>query len=311
MVVGALRSRRGHNVIVFCVFLVIATLLWWVIALNDEGQTDVRMPVRITYVPDSVTIVSQVPPTMSVSVRARGSQLLKLGWGKAPTFNIDFRMYRVGSTLRLSDTELKAIARTSLGGAQVVVISPDTLRLEFTSQPPVVLPVKPDVAVTAGPQVTLSGKPVVTPDSVRVYVSGHRSVDVASVTTEPVRFNGINETETRRVRVIAPPHSRCIPDSVDITVNVDPLIFKTRRVTIETANVPKGERLITFPSQIDVMYMIPVSLYLDSEPRIKVVADYNSISPRTGKVRLRVTEASDDLQNVNIASDSVEYIIEK
>ena len=60
----AIHSRRGHNVLVFAVFLCIATLLWCVIALNDEAQTDIRMPVNITHVPDSVTIVSRVPQSM-------------------------------------------------------------------------------------------------------------------------------------------------------------------------------------------------------------------------------------------------------
>lgn len=295
----------------FCIFLAIATLLWWVIALNEEGQTDIRMPVKLTHVPDSVTIVSEVPASISVSIRGRGSQLLKYSIGSAPNFNIDFRVYRSGSYLKLSDTDLKSIARTALSGSQVVVVSPDSLRLAFTSQPPVTLPVKLDVKVTPGPQVAISGVPIVSPDSVKVFVAGHHSLGVDQIKTEPLVLNSINETVTRRVRLIPPPYARAIPDSVDVTVKVDPLIFKTRRVQVETTGVPSGERLITFPAQVDVMYMIPVSLYLDSEPRIRVVADYNAINQRSGKVRLRIAEASNELQNVHMASDSVEYIIEK
>lgn len=305
------RSSRGHNFIVFSVFLVIATFLWWVTALNDEGQSDVRMPVRITNVPDSVTIVSNVPATVTAGVRARGSQLIKYSWSKTPVFNIDFRLYRDGNYLKLSDTDIKSIARQTLGVGSVVVVSPDSLNLAFTSQPPVVLPVTLDYSATPGPQVTLVGKPVVSPDSVKVYTLPHHSVDVASITTEPVKFSSINESVTRRVRLITPPNSRIIPDSIEVTVNVESLIFKTRRVAIEPVNVPAGHRLITFPSQVEVMYMIPVSDYVDSEPRIRVVADYNSISPVSGKVRLRVAEASDMLQNVHLASDSIEYIIER
>lgn len=308
---GVLRSQRGRNILVFSVFLVIATFLWWVIALNDEGQTDIRMPVRITHLPDSVTLVSQVPQSMSVSLMARGSQLLKYSIGRAPSFDIDFRLYHDGSTLRLSSTDLKGIARNTLGGAQIVLVSPDSLSIAFTSLPPKIVPVNLDYYATPGPQVTLSGTPVVSPDSVKVYVSGHYNVDISSVTTEPIRFNGINESVTRRVRLIAPAHTRLIPDSVDVTVNVEPLIFKTRKVKVEGANVPASLRLITFPSQVDVMYMIPVSDYLDTEPHIRVVADYNSITPSTGKIRLRIAEASGDLQNVQIATDSAEYIIEK
>lgn len=307
----AIHSRRGHNVLVFAVFLCIAALLWCVIALNDEAQTDIRMPVNITHVPDSVTIVSQVPQSMSVSLQSRGSQLLKLSWGRVPDFNIDFRLYRQGDVLRLSDTDLKAIARSSLDGSNIIVVSPDSLSLAFTCQPPVVLPVNPDYTVTPGPQATISGTPHLSSDSVKVYTIGRLRGSVEAITTEPIRLNSLNETTTRRVRLIPPANSRVIPDSIDVTVEVEPLIFKTRKVRIESVNVPHGNKLITFPAQVEVMYMIPASDYKTAEPHIRVTADYRTISHNSRMVKLRVAEASDNLQNVHLAVDSAEYIIER
>lgn len=307
----ALSSRKGRNALAFCIFLIISAFLWCVIALNDEGQTDLRLPVSITHIPDSVTMVSKVPATMNVAVVGRGSQLLKYSIGKAPEFKIDFRLYKEGSMLHLSPADLKGIARNTLGGAQVLVIAPDSLNLAFTSNPPALLPVKLDFTATPGPQATLSGKPSVSPDSVKVYVAGGKTVSVSSISTEPLRLEGVNETTTRRVALITPSNTKVVPDSVNVTINAEALIFKTRKVRIEPINVPFGERLITFPSQVDVMYMIPVSEYLDVEPKIRVVADYHSITPATGRVRIRIAEASGDLSNVHVAVDSVEYIIEK
>ena len=307
----AVRSRRGHNAIVFLVFLFISAVLWCVIALNDESQADIRMPVKVTHIPDSVTIVSQIPRVVSVSLQTRGTQLLKLGLTKPPVFNIDFRMYRQGNTLRLSDTDLKAIARGALDGAAIAVVSPDSLILAFTSQPPVTLPVNPDYIVTPGPQAAITGEPKLSADSVKVYTTGRLASNIEAITTEPLRINGINETTTRRVRLIPPPNSRVVPDSIDVTVAVEPLIFKTRKVTIEPVNVPIGRKLITFPAQVDVMYMIPVSDYKTSEPYIRVTADYRSVASGNSRmVRLRIADASENLQNVHLAADSAEYIIE-
>lgn len=308
---ATVRSRRGHNAIVFMVFLFISAVLWCVIAFNDSSQADIRMPVRITHVPDSVTIVSAIPSTMAVSLQTRGTQLLKINLTKPPVFNIDFRMYRQGNNLRLTDTDLKGIARAALDGAVIAVVSPDSLNLAFTSQPPATLPVNPDYIATAGPQAAITGKPILSSDSVRVYSAGRLPSGISAVTTEPLRVNGINETTTRRVRLIPPPHSRVVPDSVDVTITVEPLIFKTRKVAIEAVNVPAGQKLITFPAQVDVMYMIPVSDYKTSDPYIRVTADYRSVSGGKNRmVRLRIAEASDNLLNVHLATDSAEYIIE-
>ena len=308
-----IHSRQGHSVLVFMAFLALSALLWCVIAFNDESQADIRMPVRLTNVPDSVTIVSQVPATMSVSLQARGTQLLKLTWGKVPNFNIDFRVFRSDGALRLTDTDLKAIARSAIDGANIIIVSPDSLNLAFTSQPPVVMPVNPDYIATPGPQATISGTPRLSADSVKVYSIGRLPSSIEAITTEPIRFNSLNETTTKRVKLIAPPGSRVIPDSIDVTIDVEPLIFKTRKVAVEAINVPDGQKLITFPAQVDVMYMIPVSDYKTSEPRIRVTADYRSISSSSSSrmIRLRIAEASDNLQNVHLAVDSAEYIIEK
>jgi hypothetical protein len=311
-IVGALHSRRGHDILVFLIFLGMSLVLWAVMSLNQEEQCDIRMPLKINHVPDSVTIISNPPQSISVSLRAHGSQLLKLNWGRVPTINIDFRLYRDGNTIRLSEAELKAITRSALDGASVLVTSPDSLTLAFTSAEPIAMPLTVDYNVSAGPQAIISGEPILSVDSVRVYSTSRLPVGLAAISTEPIQISGLNTSTTKRVRLVAPRNSRVIPDSVDVTFNVEPLILKTRRINIETVNVPARHKLITFPAQIDVMYMIPVGLYKTSEPRMRVIADYKTINRDnpTRMIRLKLVDVSANIQNVHLAADSAEYIIE-
>lgn len=304
-------SKQGKNFAIFVLFILIAAILWCVTAINDETQADIRLPIRITNVPDSVTIVSKLPQNISIGVRARGSQLLKYSWSKPPSLDIDYRLFNNGNIIKLSENDIKNLARNTLSSSQIIVVSPDSLSIKVTTKPPVLLPVELDCHVTVGPQATLSGKPVGSPDSVKVYTYGNHILSFTSIKTEPIEFQSINESVTRKVALITPPNTRVIPDSIDVTVKVEPLIFKTRTASIEPINVPNGQRLILFPSQVNVMYLIPVSEYIDAEQNIRIVADYNSISDKTGKVKLRIDDASNDLQNIHIALDSVECIIEK
>lgn len=80
---------------------------------------------------------------------------------------------------------------------------------------------------------------------------------------------------------------------------------------IEPINVPKNVKLITFPAQIDVVYMIPVSEYQKGRAQFRVVADYRKISPSSGKVKLSLLDVGDKLQNVHLSADSAEYVIER
>lgn len=312
--VAALRSPRGRDALMFLIFLIISAILWGVLSLNEEEQSDVRMPVRITHVPDSVTLIVPGPEALNVSVRAKGTQLLKMSMGRVPAVNIDFRAYRSGKHLFLSNAELKALARNAAGGSQVSVLYPDSISIPFTTSPGIPATVSVDCQVSAGPRSALIGRPQLSTDTVYVYAADTPLPrNFHSVSTEPIRLSGLDRSETRRVRLIPPSGSRIIPDSIDVTFNVEPLIFKTRRVVIEPINVPADIKLITFPAQIDVMYMVAMSAYTHTDPHFRVVADYRSINRNSGSnmMKLRIIDVPDNLQNVHLAADSAEYIIER
>ncbi len=312
-VLVALRSQRGRDAMMFMAFVVISAVLWGVLSLNEEEQYDVRMPLRITHVPDSVTLISKGPQTLSVSLNAKGTQLIKMSVGDMPTVNVDFRAFRSGNTLRLSSADLKGLVRNAAGGAQVNLVSPDTLTIPFTTHAGFRLPVEADYKVTAGPQAALIGRPRLSADSVLVYTADNDLPDhYRSVSTEPIRLNDLEQTTTRRVRLLGPKGARVIPDSIDITFEVEPLIFKSRKVVIEPINVPSDIKLITFPAQIDVFYMVPLSEYKSGEGHFRVVADYRTIKrDESTNVKLQLLNVPPKFQNVYLSADSAEYIIER
>lgn len=311
---AAVRSRRGRDALMFLLFLTISAVLWLVLSLNEEEQFDVRLPMKITHVPDSVTLISPGPEALNVSLRARGTQVIKMLAGSKPTVNIDFRAYRSNGLLHLSSTELKALARTTAGGSQVSVVYPDSLVIPYTTHPGFSMPLNIDYKVTVGPQSALNGRPQLSADSVKVFMAPGVAIpdNYNAVTTEPIRLTGLSESETRRVRLIGPAGSRVIPDSIDVSFDVEPLIFKSRKVVIEPVNVPEGTKLITFPAQIDVFYMVPMSAYVKSDPHFRIVADYKRINPHNPSKMMKLTlrDVPSNLQNVHLSVDSAEYIIE-
>ncbi len=307
----ALRSPRGRDAMMFFVFIIISTILWMVLSLNGDKQYDVRMPVRITHIPDSVTLISKGPDALGVSLTSKGTQVIKMALGNTPTVNVDFRAFRSGNALHLTSTDLKGLVRNASGGSQVSVVYPDTLSIPFTTHEGFKLPIVADYKVSAGPQSTITSRPRLSADSARVYMAANELPEsFNSITTEPIRLLGIDETVHRRVKLLGPVGSRIIPDSIDIIFEVERLIFKNRKVVIEPINVPKGIKLITFPAQTEVHYMVPMSLYRQSDAHFRVVADYHTISP-SGKVKLTITNVPDQFHNVSLATDSAEYIIER
>lgn len=299
----------------FVIFLFVSVILWTVLSLNEEEQSDVRMPLKITQIPDSVTMISMGPEALNVSLRAKGTHLLKMSLGGSPTVNVDFRAFARNGVLQLNNADLKGLVRNAVGGSQVTLIYPDSLSLPFTTHKGYRLPVYADYKVTPGPQSALAGRPVLSVDSVSVFMApGFKIPDnYTSVSTEPIRIIGIDKTTTQRVKLIGPSNARVIPDSIDITFNVEPMIFKSRKVVIEPENVPENTKLITFPAQIDVFFMVPMSSYTKGDVHFRVVADYRNINAITGSrmVKLQLRDVPSHLQNVHLSADSAEYIIER
>lgn len=310
-----MHSRRGHDFLVFLAFLCASTVLWFVMTLNDEVQCDVRLPFQLSNVPDSVTLINEPPATVAISMRAQGSQRLKLAFTNPPTVTADFRLYRSRNSVKLSNTDMKALARTALGGASVLLVSPDSLTVNYTTSAGILLPVAVDYSVTTGPKSVLVGTPQLSVDSVRVFSCNRISSRVVNVSTQPINLSGINEVTKQRVALMAPAGTRVIPDSVDVTFKVEPLILKTRKVAIETMNVPAGMRLITFPATVNVRYLISQSDYVNEnyEAKMRVIADFALIdhTGATRNMRLRLRDVSPGLHSVQLESDSVEFIIEK
>ena len=72
-----LRNSRGfHNVALYLVFVVIASLFWLVMWLNDSIQETFDVRLRIYNVPDSVTFIDNPPAGLHVTVRDKGTSLL-------------------------------------------------------------------------------------------------------------------------------------------------------------------------------------------------------------------------------------------
>ena len=94
----AVRSSKGRSVLTYLLFVCVAFVFWVVLSLDSQVQRDFDVPLVIENVPDSVTIISEVPQKISTVVEAKGSQLLRFLWGSIPTLKLKFPDYANSDT---------------------------------------------------------------------------------------------------------------------------------------------------------------------------------------------------------------------
>ena len=95
------KSGGFHNALVFLIFVVIATVFWIVITLNDSVTDTFRVKFRVDNVPDSVTFITDPPHEIHVTLRDKGTNILRSGVMRDPTVNVNFRDYAHSGVFRL------------------------------------------------------------------------------------------------------------------------------------------------------------------------------------------------------------------
>jgi hypothetical protein len=307
-------SPQGKNMLVFCAFIGLSAILWIVMTLNEEVQRDVRCALEIVNCPDSVVRVSPMPEALNISVKAHGTQFMAYNIGRNPKISIDYKYYVRNGVVNLSAAELRNLAHKLFGqSAQITSINPDSLNLVFTSRRPERMPLRVDSRINTLPNCALTGPVKAAIDSVLVYSVNGTPSSVRYISTVPVRLDDVAKSEVIRVRIQSPKGCRVVPDSVDLRINVEPMISRAVKVPIKAINVPANTKLILVPGQIDVNYMLPMSRYDESTPRFTVVADYNTLDSNfsSNRIKVRISHSEGNFINVYLATDSVEYMIER
>lgn len=84
-------SGRGRSIFTFLIFLLISTIFWFMMTLNETIQRDYRLPIEIAEIPAGTTFITSPPQYIDVSVKDKGRALIKYDWGNPPKVRIRYR----------------------------------------------------------------------------------------------------------------------------------------------------------------------------------------------------------------------------
>ncbi|MDE7442608.1 MAG: hypothetical protein K2M65_00420 [Muribaculaceae bacterium] len=310
-----LHSSQGKDCLIFLLFLLVSYVFWLLLTLNNEIQEDINVRLEVSEIPDSVTIISDIPPTLSVSVRDKGSTLVRYHWGTTPSLKLPFTEYMTNDNrFVVTETEIDSRLRAMFGqSGQIISAKPDSISAFFTSQPG--RKVRLELLVEAHPtlQCVISGPILANVDSVTIYSINDLPSSIKSAETQPIVRTDLSDTTWVEARIKPIAGTRIVPDHVRVCIPVEPLIAKTRLIPVNIVGVPKGIDVLTFPSKVKISYLIPMSLYSVDNELGYAMGDYESLITESGlssKLALHPAGLPDFYHNISLDTDSVEYIIE-
>ena len=307
-------SPRFRNVLVFLVFVMISTVFWFIMSLNDSVTETFKVSLRIQNVPDSVTFITDPPADFHVTVRDKGTTILRSGVVKSPVLSLDFPDYSKDGVFRFTRTDLNAALKASFGGAvQITSTSLDSLRLYYTTDPGRNVPIVVRADLGAASGFIVSGPARATQKSVKVYAYNASDLDtVTRVYTELFTKRNLSQTTYFNVRIHPIPNVKIVPNTVRVEVPVEALVKKEGYVTVGVDNEPPGESLLLFPNKVPVEYYVPMSLFNSEVVPVSVSVDYLETRATGGnRLSVRIRGVGDNVVNPRLQTDSVEYTIVK
>lgn len=307
------KAKDGfRKFLTYLVFVVIAALFWWILALNDNIQDDVEVRLNVFNVPDSVTFISDLPTDIHVMVKDKGTNLWRNGVFGKTTLDLNFREYAQDGVMVVNAGEMTACLKKTFGQSAVIISSSlDSLRFAYTTLPGKRVPVEVVADLTTSAGKVISGKPKVTPSAVTVYSTRDVLDTITRVFTDKLRVGSLEEPAKFTVKLRKLPGAKTEPSTVEVAVNVEPLVRKQVAVNIQIDNVPAGEDLLLFPSKANVEYYVPMSRFGRNDDVMEVRVDYRDLENGSKHLPVRLGRHSRGLENIRILDENVEYTLVK
>lgn len=306
-------SEGFHNFMLYLAFVAVAALFWLVLSLNDSVSRSFDMGLKLDNVPDSVTFINVPPTTFHVTIRDKGTNMLRSGLFNHPQLSINFREYSSDGVFRVKQSDIISSIKNRFGSsAQITSLSLDSLKLHYTTDKGRRVPIVVVADVTAASGMVVSGAPKPLQRSALIYSYSEVIDTITRVYTHPIVRRNLTETTELEVALKSIPTVRIIPTTVKVEIPVEPLVKKEALATVMTFNVPEGESLLLFPNRVRVEYFVPMSLFSSDLVPMDVGVDYSDIFRYSGD-RLPVTIRSfaDYVESPRVLVDSVEYTLVK
>jgi hypothetical protein len=323
---AALLKPIQHNFVIFLFFLALSIVAWYIRALSDTYDAEIKYPVRYTNLPPN-KILSQPPPEkLLLRVRTDGYTILstKIIYKPPLNYNVnEFSMYSltmdstsVYTLTKYAKERLSIELNKKKNNIEILDISPDTLFFNFSrvkkKKIPVIANIENPHFITAQ-QYMINGEIYTIPDS--IVVSGPATLidTMRYIPTKPLIFKELNDTAEKNIQIKKHPKLIYPLNKVRVVVPVDEFTESGFTVSLNLKNVPDSIVLKTFPKIVKVKYITTLSNYdRITEDMFRPYIDYNDIDiDMNSKLTIKLDSIPPFIHNAHLTPRSAEYLIER
>jgi len=314
-------NRIDRKIITYLIFVIIATIFWFINKVGNEFSTTIDYPVTYVNLPSKKVLVSDLPESLHLSINAYGYDILRYKLSTKPypiiidaqKFGVDLNKPKV-KQFRLATRYLRENINSQISSEiKVVDIMPDTIYFQFSHLATKKVPIHSDLKLEFEKERMLNGAIAFKPDC--ISVSGPNSIldTLQYVTTKQQIIKGFNESMQKNVELQEINNLQFDRNQVVAIIPVSKLTEVLFELPIVPINVPDSLKLITFPGTIKLSCSVPFDKYtLTHASDFLVQVDFNDIKKQLGlKLPLILSNSPSQAINISFSPQSVEFILER
>lgn len=309
-----LRKMWSKQFLTFLFFLFLSASFWLFLTLNEIYEYEYEVKVEYSHLPKDVVLTSDIPQSVHIVLRDRGTTLLNYRYGdKLPDIVIPSSVFteKEGHVRLLLNELLKPLKASLPQSTKIVSHKPDTIDFYYNHGQSKKVPVRYSTPVTAAQGYIISSQKT-TPDSVTVFAIKPMLDTLKAVYVPTTLYQKLSISSTTTQEILPLHGVKITPSEVNLSFTIDRLVEKKFLVPISGENFPQGVILRPFPSQVEVSFYVGMENYRKISPeQFTVTVDYNSL-PQDGstKCHLHLKKRPEVVFYARLATEEVEYVLE-
>jgi hypothetical protein len=315
------KIRLLRKFFIYLIFLALSVVFWLLVVLSKDYTDFIEYPVYYANFPSDKVLLNKLPEKIIIRANAYGFVLLRNKiYAQIHPLVIDVSPYihssKSHNNFFIPAKKVEEKLSDQIGSElKILEIKPDTLYFSFVPRVHKRVPIRTNLKIEPDARHMIQGALLIKPRA--VILSGpHKILDtIKYVTTLFERITGLNH-HLKKSLVVAPIDQVSIsPGIVEIEVNVEKFTEGKIIVPVEVVNVPPGMTVKTFPSTINISYLVGLSEYKNIGARhFRAVADFNDIDKdkQNGqKLEVTIIKQPHNISSMKFYPKNVEYLIEK
>ncbi len=316
------KLKINKRLVVFLIFVGIATFLWFLRALEQDYVTRISHPVSYTNLPTDKVLVHEMPSKLSIEVKGKGFAIIRHNWdiSKNPV-QLNFgQLHRqeLPSTpsikIQVFSSQIKPQVASQLTKLSVNSITPESLMFEFSEKITKRVPIHADIFLDLEKQFMIRNGIILLPDS--VDISGPAAIvdTINSILTTEIKLKKVNKSIKRNLSLVSPGNELQLSvKKVVVEIPVEQYTEKSLSVPVVAINVPDSLHLKTFPAQVEVKFRVVISAFDLIQPQdFQIVVDYlETAQDSPVKIKPHILVAPGLIENPRIKPEWLDYLLEQ